>query len=82
MCLFSRQLNAKTRVRQVIANVSLILGILLSNAERLGWIQHPSPFEHDWLDAIAGFLFGLYIAVALLGMWGARRRCDAEFGRL
>jgi hypothetical protein len=76
MCLFRRQLDPKTRRRMVVANLSLIFGILLWNSAQWGWIHLSSQFEQNWLDAITGFLFGLYIAIALLGMWRARR-CGA-----
>lgn len=82
MCLFRRQLDPQTRRRMVVANLSLIFGILLSNSERWGWIHPSSHFEQNWLDAITGFLFGLYITITLLGIWGARRRCDTGSGSL
>jgi len=59
----------------VVANLSLIFGILLWNSERWNWIQRSSQLERNWLDAITGFLFGLYIAISLFGLWGTRRRC-------
>ncbi len=65
-----------------VANLFLIFGILLWNSERWGWIHPSSPFERNWLDAITGFLFGLYITIMLLRMWGARRRGDCESGKL
>jgi hypothetical protein len=73
MCMSYRQLDPKTRRRMVIANLSLILGIMLWNAVRWNWIHASSQFEQNWLDAIRGLLFGLYIAIMLLTMWGARR---------
>jgi hypothetical protein len=56
----------------VIANLSLIFGILLSNSGRWNWIHLSCQFERNWLQAITGFLFGLYITICLFGMWGAR----------
>jgi hypothetical protein len=76
MCINHRQLDPRARRRMIIANLSLILGMLLWNAVRWNWIHVSSPFERNWLDAIRGFLFGLYIAISLFGLRSARR-CDA-----
>jgi hypothetical protein len=73
MCLNHRQLDPKSRRLMIIANVSFILGILLWNSERWGWIHGLSRFEVNWLHAFTGFCFGLYIAIMFFGLRGARR---------
>jgi hypothetical protein len=76
MCLNHRQLDPKSRRRMIIANVSFILGILLSNSERWDWVHGLSQFELNWFHAFSGFFLGLYIAIILFGLRGARR-CGA-----
>jgi hypothetical protein len=82
MCFCRRQLDPKTRRRMVIANLSFILAILLWNSKRWGWIHLSSSFEQNWLDAICGFLFGLYIAVNLFSLWCGRRNRAIGSGEL
>jgi hypothetical protein len=77
MCINHRQLDPKTRHRMIIANIALILGILLLNSERWNWVHLSNQVELNWLDATTGFLFGLYIAIMLFGLRGARR-CRAS----
>jgi hypothetical protein len=72
MCLNHRQLDPKSRRLMIIANISFILGILLWNSERWGWIHLSSQFELNWLHALTGFLFGLYIAIMFFGLRGSR----------
>jgi hypothetical protein len=78
MCILNRQLDPKTRRRIVIANLAFILSILLWNSERWGWIHLSSQIEQNYLDAISGFLFGLYIAIMFFGLRGARRCCAID----
>jgi hypothetical protein len=66
MCLNHRQLDPQSRRRIVVANLSLILAILLWNSERWNWVHTSSQFQKNWLDAITGFLFGLYITINLI----------------
>ncbi|MGA3081253.1 MAG: hypothetical protein ABSD44_07710 [Terracidiphilus sp.] len=72
MCFSYRQLDPKTSRLMRIANLSLILGILLCNAERWNWVHASSPFERNWLDAFTGFFFSLYIGIMLFGLRSAR----------
>jgi hypothetical protein len=73
MCLNHRQLDPKTRRRMVIANISFIFAILLWNSERWNWVHTSNQIELNWLHAITGFLFGLYIGIMLFGLRGAHR---------
>jgi hypothetical protein len=82
MCLFRQQLDPKSRRRMVVANLSLIFGILLLNSARWGWIHLSSQFERNWLDAICGFLFGLYITIIVFGLRGACRCGTTDSGKL
>jgi Zn-dependent protease len=68
MCICNRQLDPKGRRLRVLANLSLVLGLLL-------WIfVHPSVrLERDWVDGACGFLLGLSITCNLFGLWRARR---------
>ncbi|MGA3347300.1 MAG: hypothetical protein ABSC76_20835 [Terracidiphilus sp.] len=77
MCIPNRQLDPKTRRRTVIANISLVIGLLL-------WIfVHPSgPLEKDWLDAVCGFLLGLSVTINLFGLWSAHRCGGTATGKL
>jgi hypothetical protein len=77
MCISNRQLDPKTRRLMVIANISFIFALLLLNSERWNWVHPSSQFELNWLDAFTGFFFGLYIAIMLFGLRGARR-CRAS----
>lgn len=77
MCNSYRQLDPKGRRRMVIANLALILGILLGNSERWNWIHASSQLEQNWLDAIRGLLFGLYIAIVFFNQ-RLSRRCRAS----
>jgi hypothetical protein len=78
MCLTHRQLDPRTRSRMVIGNLSLILGILLWNSERWNWIHTSSQVELNWLHALTGFLFGLYIAIIFMNASKMRgqRHCE------
>jgi len=76
MCLCHRPFDPKTRRRMVVANLSLIFGILLWNSERWNWVHGFSQFELNWLHAFTGFCFGLYITIILFGLRGAHR-CGA-----
>jgi hypothetical protein len=76
MCLCHRPLDPETRRLMRIAYLSFILGILLWNSERWNWVHGFSQFERNWLDAFTGFFFGLYIAIVVFGLRGARR-CGA-----
>jgi hypothetical protein len=52
---------------RAIANISLVLGLT-------PWIfREYVPVSQNWLHAVCGFLFGLYIAIMLFGLRGARR---------
>lgn len=75
MCISSRQLDPKTRRLMIIANLALILGILLQNSLRWNWIHGLNHTELNWLDAITGFFFGLYITIMFFGLRKARRCC-------
>jgi hypothetical protein len=77
MCLYHRQLDPKTRRLMRIAYLSFILGIMLWNSERWNWVHGFSQIQLNWLHAMTGFLFGLYIAIMLFGLRGARR-CRAS----
>lgn len=83
MCISHRQLDPRTRSRMVIANLSLIFGILLFNGERWNWFHASSQLERDWLDAFTGFCFGLYITICLFRLWVARScpQVSAPHGR-
>jgi len=82
MCFNQRRFDPETRRRMIIGNLSLIFGILLWNSERWGWVHTASQVELNWLHAITGFLFGLYIALMLFGLRGARRCGAADSGKL
>jgi hypothetical protein len=79
MCLNRRQLDPKTRRLMRIAYIAFILGILLWNSERWNWVHGFSQFELNCLHAFTGLLFGLYIAIILFGLRGARH-CDPSEG--
>jgi hypothetical protein len=81
MCIPINKLDSKTRRLMRIANLSFILGILLWNSERWGWSHLSSQFEQNWFDAISGFLLGLYIAIMLFGLRGARRCGITDSGK-
>ncbi|MGD0829785.1 MAG: hypothetical protein ABR907_02500 [Terracidiphilus sp.] len=76
MRIAHRQLYPKQRRRLIVANISLVLGILLWNFQRWGWIHSTSPFEQNWLDALSGFLFCLYITIYLLTL--RRGNCSGQ----
>ncbi len=78
MCISNRQLDPKTRRWMVIANLSMILGILLSNSVRWNWVHGISQMELNWLHAFTGFFYGLYIAIMFFGLRGARRCCAID----
>ncbi|HMD77022.1 MAG TPA: hypothetical protein VKG86_06580 [Terracidiphilus sp.] len=82
MCIADRQLDPKTRRLMVIANLSFILAILLSNSERWNWVHGFSQFELNWLHAFTGFFFGLYIAIMFFGLRTARRCGTTDSGKL
>ncbi len=81
MCLYHRQLDPKSRRLMIIANISFIVGILLWNSERWGWIHLSSQIEQIYLDAISGFLFGLYIAIMFFGLRSARCSSLTDSGK-
>jgi hypothetical protein len=81
MCVPHRQLDPKTRRLMVIANISLILGILSSNAQRWNLVHGFSQMEVNWLDAFAGFFLSLYITITFLGLRGVRRCGLTDSGR-
>jgi len=82
MCLCHRPFDPTTRRLMRIANLSLIFGILLWNSERWNWVHSLSQFELSLLHAFTGFFFGLYIAIMLFGLLGARRCGATEAGKL
>ena len=82
MCICNRQLDPKTRRRMVIANISFIFAILLWNSERWNWVHGFSRIQLDWLHAITGFLFGLYIAIILFSRRCGPRNRAVGSGRL
>jgi membrane associated rhomboid family serine protease len=82
MCICNRQLDPKTRRRMVIANISFIFAILLWNSERWNWVQGFSRIQLNWLHAITGFLFGLYIAILLCSRRCGRRNRAVGSGEL
>ena len=67
MRLCNRQIDSKSRRTQIIANLSLILGLL------------PFVFRQELhvnqnaLDAFCGFFLGISITANLCGLWRARR---------
>jgi hypothetical protein len=82
MCLNHRNLDPKTRRLMIFANISFILGILLWNSERWNWVHGLSPLELNCLHACTGLFFGLYIAILLVGVRGARRCGVADSQKL
>ncbi|HEY1254643.1 MAG TPA: hypothetical protein VGF01_07680 [Terracidiphilus sp.] len=82
MSLRGRPFDPKARRLIFIANLALILGILLWNSERWNWVHGLSQFEQHWLEAFTGFLFGLYIAISLFGMWRAHHCRGSELDNL
>ena len=68
MCIPNRLLDRKTRRLMVLANISLVIGLLL-------WLfVHPAgQLEKNWRDAACGFLLGLSVTISLFGLWFARR---------
>jgi hypothetical protein len=77
MSIQIRQLDPRARRRMLLANVSLVIGLLL-------WLfVHPaSPIEKNWLHVICGFLLGLSITVNLLNVWSSSRCGDTQPGKL
>ena len=77
MSIRFRQVEPGARGRMVLANISLVIGLLL-------WLfVHPAgQIEQNWLHAICGFLLGLSIAVNLLNFWHSSRCGDSQPGKL
>ena len=73
MCISNRQLDLKSRRLMIVANLAFICAILLWNSDRWNWVRGISQMELNWLHALTGFLFGLYIAIMLFGVRGVRR---------
>ena len=72
-----RQLDARTRQRMVLANLSLAAGLMLRV------LVHPAgQIQRNWLDAACGFLLGISIGVNLFGLWSCRHCGANESGRL
>ena len=78
MCIAHRQLDPKIRRWMVAGNLSLIFGVLMLNSERWNWVHTSSQAELNWLNAITGFLFGLYIAIIVMNAIKMRRQHHCE----
>jgi hypothetical protein len=68
MCAPYCHRDPRTRLMMVIANFSLVAGVLLLDLAR--HLPRPTP---GWLDALTGLFFGLSIAANLFAARRARR---------
>jgi len=70
MCNSYRELSRRNRILFLIANISLVMGLLLWNFKEPIYGSHPG--SRVWVDAVAGFLLGLSITINLFGLRRAR----------
>jgi len=82
MCIPINNLDPKARRRMVIANIAFVFAILLWNSERWNWVHGFNQIQLNWLHAITGFLYGLYIAIMLFGLRSACRNRTMGSGEL
>jgi len=73
MCIPTQQSAGKTRRIRVIANTSLVIGIVL-----IHFVHPTSQLARDLSHGIGGLLIGLSIGLNLLGLRCARRCRPAQ----
>lgn len=68
MCSPKSPFAPKNRRQRVIANLSLVIALLLSN------FAHPSSqFHRNWLHLLCGMLLGISVALSICVLRSARR---------